>query len=517
MNLCVRGAEGKIGLIPATAGDKLSEAIWLSGLVVPAPLCGGLSLCGRCRVRYHNDPPSPVDQDKRKFSAAELEAGWRLACHHKVPLGECLNLDAPGVVYPKTNKNIRKASRKCALGIDFGTTTVQWRAIDPGVSQEVLLEGSLPNPQAGAGAEVISRLAYANVDNGSVKLSELSMGAIAAILDDLLVEGLEPDWTCIAANSAMTEILLGLDSSALMQAPYRLSYSGGETLELRLSERGQTLRIILPPLPGPFIGGDVAAGLLTLREQKRPLLLADMGTNVEFALWTEEEGLYFASAPLGPAMEGIGPECGQPAGADVITRFNLSPHGIGIEGGKMKTGGISATGYLSLLALLFQNGILTESGQFSGTASTPLAAKIITHLEGDRLHLPGSLYLGLADIELLLKAKAAFRVALDLILSAAGISANLLEAIYLGGALGEHSNIDDLVTLGFIPATLRRKSVICGNSSLEGACILALDPALLDELRKLCASATILNLAEDKEFNEQYLSAMRWGENEAIA
>ena len=87
--------------------------------------------------------------------------------------------------------------------------------------------------------------------------------------------------------------------------------------------------IYIPPLPAPFVGGDVSAGLAALLEADipRPFVLADLGTNGELALVTEAGDLWLTSVPLGPALEGIGTECGQLGGPGVVTGFMLTPMG----------------------------------------------------------------------------------------------------------------------------------------------------------------------------------------------
>ena len=123
----------------------------------------------------------------------------------------------------------------------------------------------------------------------------------------------------------MTDIFLNRDVEGLCAAPYRLARSGDETVTLP-----DLPPVYIPPLPAPFVGGDISAGLAALLDANipRPFVLADLGTNGELALVTEAGGLWLTSVPLGPALEGIGPECGQLAGPGVITGFALAPSGV---------------------------------------------------------------------------------------------------------------------------------------------------------------------------------------------
>ncbi|MCG3177773.1 MAG: Na(+)-translocating NADH-quinone reductase subunit F [Phycisphaerae bacterium] len=64
-------------------GSAVLEAAALAGLPIQTP-CGGEGTCGKCRVRFLTDPPPPLDADRRQFTAAQLDEGWRLGCRHEL-------------------------------------------------------------------------------------------------------------------------------------------------------------------------------------------------------------------------------------------------------------------------------------------------------------------------------------------------------------------------------------------------------------------------------------------------
>jgi len=59
------------------------EAAAIAGLVIDTP-CGGAGTCGKCRVQMPQGAPEPSDTDRKVFTKAELESGWRLACRSLV-------------------------------------------------------------------------------------------------------------------------------------------------------------------------------------------------------------------------------------------------------------------------------------------------------------------------------------------------------------------------------------------------------------------------------------------------
>jgi uncharacterized 2Fe-2S/4Fe-4S cluster protein (DUF4445 family) len=65
--------------IAVPPGTTAMAAVLQAGTPLEGP-CGGRGQCGKCRVRVLAGRAAPSDDDRRQFSAEELEDGWRLAC-----------------------------------------------------------------------------------------------------------------------------------------------------------------------------------------------------------------------------------------------------------------------------------------------------------------------------------------------------------------------------------------------------------------------------------------------------
>ena len=107
----------------------------------------------------------------------------------------------------------------------------------------------------------------------------------------------------------------------------------------------------------------------------------------------------------------------------------------------------------------------------------PLARALGRRIErspaGARLRLPLGLWLSAGDVELLLKVKAAFAVALEAVCAAGGVAPAAVRRLALAGALGRHARPADLKELGFAPGVPEGRMAAVGNAALEGACLLA--------------------------------------------
>lgn len=540
MSIHCSTAAGSTFDVTAMPGQTLAQAIWLSGRTPAPPLCSGLGHCGRCRVRFLSPAPAPLPAEEDILSPEELAAGWRLACRRQAAdLPDCRILlpppparmsrilhaplsgdagaarPAPSALPPR-RETMPAAGDTLLLAVDLGTTSLHWRAVTPQGSR--VAEGHELNPQMGAGADVMSRLALARTARGAHTLALLVRRRLADIISGLPAPVTE---LCLAANTAMTDIFLGRHIEGLCAAPYRLSHTGGSMAQ-GLSVPGEQQEAVLlppayiPPLPAPFVGGDISAGMLAVLEDKHPaypFLLADMGTNGEFALAVSPERTLVASVPLGPALEGIGLRLGDAAGPETAAAFRLTPQGLAaVTPSGLPARRICGTGYLSLLRLLLQTGLLDREGRFLHNPASPLARRLAAGLDRDRslLRCCPPLFLTAGDVEELLKVKAAFSLAVEKLLHAAGLHAADLSAVYLAGALGEHVNPDDLEALGFLRPGQSARLLALGNTSLRGAELLLLRPELRQPLVRWRDTCVPLALAEDAGFTHDYLRHMRF-------
>ncbi len=558
-NFFTVGLSSRYAAISSAGVSTLAQAIYLSGLFVPPPLCSGLGRCGRCRVRYlpEYSAPAPLPEEKDVLNETELREGWRLGCLRAPEDG--LELSLPSSIRWAKEQDARQAENAeiLALAVDFGSTSVQYAAIDPARPERLACGGKEVNPQMGAGGDIMSRMAFAASPQGFSALHELSLSALRAYVQAC---GGSCREICLAANPAMTCIALGKDLGGLTAAPYKLSYYGGVT---------ETLPELPPvwtaPLISPFIGGDISAGYASIAlaggfgKNDFPFLLADMGTNGEFLLALGPDESLAASVPLGPALEGIGLSCGTEAREGAITGFTLEPSGLKpiffSEGRNRRdqhgtchdsAGGISASGYLQLLHILRKTGLMTPNGQFAADFSAnpqkAMAARLGKNFfirpngesafrlasrepapfctcpacmeSGFRQNGSGrndvDFFLSAGDVEELLKIKAAFSLAFATLLKTACLPLGGLKKIYLAGALGQHAPQDALEELGFLPRGLGGKLVGLGNSSLAGARLLLARPELRPALVEWSRKVTTLPLAEEPYFMEHFINNMSW-------
>ena len=489
-------------------GQTLAQAIWLSGAVPPPALCSGLGRCGACRVRFREGAPEPCDADAAILGADAVRDGWRLACRHRPAPGMILELPPPPSE-KRRQADFTADDGPFRLAVDLGTTSVHWRLLD-GAGADVASGQSL-NPQMGAGSDVVSRIAAARTPEGRQRLQRLVLRFLRRLVSGF---GVPVEGLCVAGNTAMTAILLDEDVSGLAAAPYRLPEKGGRTATWPGLPPAW-----IPPQPAPFVGGDISAGMAALlygEVPSFPFVLADLGTNGEFVLALDGERSLITSVPLGPSLEGIGLRCGGVADTGSASAFTLGPLGLSASViGGVPPRRICGTGYLSLLDVLLRAGFLDATGRLRERPESPLAARLVRSAartpSGWSLPLPGGMALAASDVEEILKVKAAFSLALESLLAAAGLESRDVARIALGGALGEFVPGAALENLGFLPQGLRARTTAAGNTSLRGAALLLERPELRERLARWSAGCELVDLTARPGFTGLYMRHMVFG------
>jgi uncharacterized 2Fe-2S/4Fe-4S cluster protein (DUF4445 family) len=481
--------------VQARPGQPFLHLLFETGISRGRELCAGTGLCGKCRIRFLEAPPLPCPDDQTRLGAEELADGWRLGCKHLVT--EPCSIEVP-VSAPVMLGGVRGEG----LAVDIGTTRIKWSLCSSaGHSPEF----ATINPQMGVGSEVMSRLRYALSSDAA--RDHLRQSAIQLMQDLVRQSGALSLAVC--GNSTMIGLLLDVSLNGLAYAPYSLPWRGGETV--RIDDNLPAAYI--PPLLGPFIGADISAGLayISTLEPDYPFLLADLGTNGEFVLALDAEHFFACSVPMGPAIEGVGLCCGAAAGEHVLSRVSLGPTGLQWFGTPLS--GVSGTGYASILALLRRLGVIDEAGHFRD-ATMPLARKISqrirTHRVGRILDLEPGVFVAERDVEEFLKAKAGVNVALRSLVRRAGLQEADVARIYLAGALGEHAEPSDLITLGFLPEAWREKIEVAGNTALAGTLLALEREDIRDWLACLPGRVVLEGLIERDDFGPAFMQAMRF-------
>jgi len=366
------------------------------------------------------------------------------------------------------------------IAIDIGTTTIAGYiyAFPQG---ECIKQTALPNPQAAYGADVISRIDYAN-RGGLEKLQDAVITAIKK-----LAEGYPIQRYVITGNTTMLHLLTGKDPCGIALAPYTPETLFGDWYE----------NAYLPGCISAYVGADITTAILAsgMRKDKTSFLV-DIGTNGEMALWHNGK-LKCCSTAAGPAFEGAGISCGTYAVRGAINRVFL-------ENGSVRYTtidnqppiGICGTGLIDAVACMVQLGVIDETG----------------YLEQDYEIGDSKICITPEDIRQVQLAKSAIRSGIDTLLHSCGLAYADIERFYIAGGFGSYIDINSAAKIKLIPKEVVSKAVVIGNSAGSGAAMILQSEASLEESVVIAASAETEELSTSSYFMEKYMDSMMFGE-----
>lgn len=447
-----------------------------------------------------------------------------------------------------TNKQVRvqfpegfaaDAGEGLGISFDVGTTTMAGMLWD--LKEGRLLDAETgANPQAIFGADVISRIQAAMGGGESLeKMQKLVIRKLDEIAAKMIERhsNKEGDGCCcrdklrkvtIAGNTAMCEILMGIEPRGLFKAPFMPDYDGSVYVEgkrLGFESLKDADVMILPPIGG-YVGADALAvySYVNLQEQGNKVLAVDIGTNGEILLLCNGQR-YACSAAAGPALEGGAVSQGMRAvkgAVDMVSlggRFPMQDIVCRVIGGG-NPAGICGSGLVDGLALLYQIGVLDYTGYMRSVKEAKMAGvpericRRIESIDGTRRFLltdeSHPVYLQSIDVRQMQLSVSAIRTGMEILLEKAGMHAKELDKIYLAGAFGCYISIESGIAIGLFPDVSREKIVQAGNLAGTGAAMALLSGKVLQELEKESYYFTHVELAEEETFRDRFFKHMNF-------
>lgn len=545
--------------------------------VVSGDFCAGRGVCRRCRLRFMDAAPIPTAIERSAFNPDELRQGYRLACvakprngcvvrlefikgreinvvtaapelimdtenPRKVADAACISADIDRDSQPELVRNTEHSSqsnpshnigltdrrehsleidlngrRNYIIAVDLGTTTIAMQLMEMETGRAVDTYCAM-NPQRSYGVDVLSRIQAAN--SGYAKA--MREGVWKVIYDGVdkfrqiktAVQPIEICCMCIAGNTAMAHLLMGLSTEGLGKSPFT-------PVELGLQKcviDKYAIPVYITPGISAFVGGDIVAGLYhcnllgsfisepdceacqhtgedTMRsplisEPSGATLFIDLGTNGEMAI-VGGNRIIVTAAAAGPAFEGGGSAA--VPGSDMVK----------LTAALLEQGIIDETGLLA--EAYFDEGVnVTISSDFAFSISGANSDALSTS--------GGGFALTQKDIRALQMAKAAVRAGIDILCEK--IAPLKVSKVYLAGGFGYYLDVNAAAAIGLLPESLRDCTQAAGNTSLVGASDMGRDLWLgrleEDELAGRLNRIESINLANEEDFERLYLSYLNF-------
>lgn len=436
-------------------GESLQDALFEQGVEFP---CGGRGKCKGCRVKVLKGDLRVTAAEGLLLDAAELAAGWRLACQARVPGDLVLELAQWETSILADDTAFAFTPREgLGLAVDIGTTTVAAQLLDLRTGNVLAVRTGL-NAQARHGADIVSRLEFA-LREGGAPLTGLVRDQIGGMIREMLeghanVAALRE--AVLVGNSAMHHLFSGLDITPLAFDPFELRDGGPKTFAG--IDLGWDLipdaRVHFLPCLGGFVGSDLLAGILAtnLHRSEDPVALVDLGTNGEIVIGNCDRILCCSTA-AGPAFEGARISMGMRAATGAISAVSLSDGELVCQVlGHAVPRGLCGSGLVDAIAACLDLGAILPSGRMTSPGVT----------------LAGPVVLSPADVRELQLAKGAIAAGFELLAEQWGIRLEDLRAVYLAGAFGNYISRSSARRIGLLKFPLEKIHPV-GNSALLGA------------------------------------------------
>ena len=476
--------------IPKSANGKLLlEYLTGEGITMHTD-CGGRGFCKKCSFKilegkFVLSDGSPLVPD---------ENGYALACKAFCTDDDSLiEVVANDEFESRSLYEIEDYETNFGIALDIGTTTLCASLIELN-SGKICGEYTILNPQKLYGSDCISRISAC--EKG--KLPELNRLIIYATNEiiDYFINGIgihKIEKLTVCANTTMLHIFANESPAGIGKYPFTPVFL--ESREYNGAELGicaETIQLL--PSASAYIGSDFVAGILEcgMLEKEEKTIILDLGTNGEIAIF-DGERLMTSSTAAGPCFEGGNISCGMGATSGAVSKIKVESEEIKLTTiGGAEPLGICGSGLVDGIALMLQKEIIDETGrlmdeQFNFTANVQLTAK---------------------DIREFQLAKSAICAGIKTLIKECNLRNDDISTLYIAGALGQHLNINNAVSVGLLPVELMGKIKIIGNTSLKGAINALLISGYTEKMTAVSKKCQNIDLNESPIFNDEFMDNM---------
>lgn len=411
------------------------------------------------------------------------------------------------------------------MAFDIGTTTIAGFLMDLYTGEELSVASTL-NPQTQFGADVISRIGYANENpDGLANLHRVVTKAINGLIGEAAAKaGISRQdiyAVTVVGNTCMHHLFLGINPRDVALAPYVPVISekmevDPELLQLEINPAGKVF--VLPNVAG-FVGADTIGVLLAteLDESEDIKLVVDIGTNGEMALGNKDRILACSTA-AGPAFEGAQITCGMRGASGAIDHLTVSEDLEYTVIDDVEPIGICGSALLDAVAVLVESGMLDERGRLKKPEDIthPIGKKLkhrLIEYNGTPAFLLAEangrqIVVTQKDIRELQLAKGAIAAGIRILMKNYGIDTDEIKEVQLAGAFGNYLNPHSACVIGLIPAELEDRITMVGNAAGAGAKLALLSSSEYERAARAARNVEFIELGSDPAFTSTFARTM---------
>jgi uncharacterized 2Fe-2S/4Fe-4S cluster protein (DUF4445 family) len=280
---------------------------------------------------------------------------------------------------------------------------------------------------------------------------------------------------------------------------------------------GDHVTALVYPAVSSYVGGDIVAGVMGagIYRTDAVTLYMDIGTNAEIVIGNRE-WLACAACSAGPAFEGGGITYGMRAARGAIEDFSIDPvtlEPMNLTIGNVRPKGICGSGLITLVATLFELGVIDSRGKFDMDLATDRLRSIdgvkeyVLAWEADT-QIDRDITLSEIDIDNLIRAKGAIFSGCQTLLDEVGLGIGDIDQLILAGGFGSYVDLEKAMTIGLLPEMDPEQITYIGNGSLMGARMSALTNRIRQDVVEVTRKMTNFELSETASYMDHYVAAL---------
>ena len=506
--------QGKDIVLDVEESANLYDVLVAKQMISDAP-CGGTGKCGKCKVEMADPVPEATENEIRRLTSGEISAGTRLACEITLLQDTTIRLvqdQSDQVTLLAVDETVQYGEIYAAF--DIGTTTIETVLVDAATGSE-LAAAAAKNPQAAFGADVFTRMSFAMESEENLRilsgaLSGVMNRLLSAMADALGADAKDITKAAVSGNTTMLHMLLNLDIRPLAAAPFVTEHlSPGDLTGKDIRLLCDHAQVCFSPAASAFLGGDAVLGaaVLGIGSPGITALLIDLGTNGEMVL--AKDGKFTGcSVAAGPAFEGAEMVCGMRAVKGAVTDAWVEEDLAYRTIEDVCPVGICGSGYISLIAEMVENGVISENGKLvPNSKKDKLNARVETLGEKPKFIVSKDEDIGVyqSDIRSFQLAKSAVRSGVEMLLEKHALKPADLDVIYIAGGFGSNIKSGDLFRCGALPFVHPNIKIV-GNTSLQGAVRMVTDTAFKQQVLAFSKKIEVFLLSTQSSFQDRFIN-----------
>ncbi len=397
------------------------------------------------------------------------------------------------------------------LALDIGTTTVVASLINMDTGK-IIDVASCYNSQINYGDDVITRIIYALENQKGIEILRKSIiDDINALINTLLLRNKIGQilYVIISGNTTMCHLFWGLNPKYIRQEPYVPvinHYPLWRASDGKINLKSNIPIYTMPSVAG-YVGGDIVAGVIAsgIYKEDEICLFIDIGTNGEIVIGNKD-WLITASTSAGPSFEGSGISCGMRATEGALEAFYYDQKRDTFEIkviGNIPPLGICGSGMIDIVSELFKAGIIDNKGRILTNTSKHIVVE-----DDIKFYITENCYITQADIDNIVRAKAAIYAGISTALKEVGITEAEISKVYIAGGFGEFLDLKKAIEIGMLPKLNSEKYYFLGNTSLSGSILCLLSKEFRNKAEEIAEVMTYIDLSRSKTFMDEYVLAL---------